>query len=335
MKTSFKKVSTNLLKSLDERTSNVIERRFGLNSKEGETLESIGREYGITRERVRQIEKEGFNIVKEKSEKYSDVFNSLRKAIDSKGGFEREDSLLSRLGENYKNEVYFLLSLDDNLERFPEDKNFHSFWIKKEGNKKEIEKASKVAIKELNKEGVSLSGEDLYERVKGNISLDKKSFMSSLEASKKIGLNPEGKYGLTNWVEVTPKGIKDKAYLVLKNGENPLHFTKIASSIEDSPFFKDNKVHTATVHNELIKDSRFVLVGRGMYALKEWGYEPGVVKDIISKVLRESDKPLTKEEVLEEVSKQRYVKENTVFLNLHDKKNFERDSQGRYTVRES
>jgi hypothetical protein len=88
-----------------------------------------------------------------------------------------------------------------------------------------------------------------------------------------------------------------------------------------------------TVHNELIKDSRFVLVGRGVYALKEWGYEPGQVKDIITKILRENG-PLTQGEILERVSKQRLVKENTILLNLSNKKNFLRDSQGKYKVLE-
>ena len=136
---------------------------------------------------------------------------------------------------------------------------------------------------------------------------------------------------MIDWVEINPKGVKDKAYLGLKKKEKPLHFSNIASSIEELPF-SNSKVHTATVHNELIKDSRFVLVGRGLYALKEWGYEPGVVKDVIFKVLKNSNKPLSKDEVLEKVIKQRFVKENTVFLNLHDRNSFKRDSQGRYTV---
>lgn len=334
MKTSFKKVTANLLKSLDEKTSNIIERRFGLKSGKAETLESIGRDHGVTRERVRQIEKEGFNLVREKSKKYSQLFNSFNKTLDSLGGFKREDALLSSLGKQ-RNESYFLLSLNEDLKRIPESENFHSFWIKRDKDKREIEKAFSLAVKELKREGASLSGEELYSRLKGKTCLDKKAFVSSLEISKEIGENPDGKYGLKGWVEISPRGIKDKAYLVLRREENPLHFTRIASNIEKFSFFKDQKVHTATVHNELIKDSRFVLVGRGMYALKEWGYEPGVVKEIIFKVLKNSKKPLSKEEVLEEVSKQRYVKENTVFLNLHDRKNFERDSQGRYTVKES
>ena len=114
-----------------------------------------------------------------------------------------------------------------------------------------------------------------------------------------------------------------------------MHFSNVASLIEKLPFDFQNKTHTATVHNELIKDERFVLVGRGLYALKEWGYEPGVVKDIILKTLRDSKESLSKKEILDKVSEQRFVKENTIALNLQDRDYFVRDSQGRYTIKEA
>ena len=80
---------------------------------------------------------------------------------------------------------------------------------------------------------------------------------------------------------------------------------------------------------------RFVLVGRGLYALGEWGYQPGQVKDVILSVLKESEKPLTREQVLDKVLKQRIVKANTVFLNLNNKKFFLKNPEGKYQVREA
>ena len=90
-----------------------------------------------------------------------------------------------------------------------------------------------------------------------------------------------------------------------------------------------------TVHNELIKDPRFVLVGRGLYALKEWGYEEGQVKDVILKILKEARKPLPKEEILAGVLKQRMVKENTVLLNLNNKKYFLKTPEGKYISKDN
>ena len=121
--------------------------------------------------------------------------------------------------------------------------------------------------------------------------------------------------------------MKDKAYLVFKKENKPLHFTEVASLIDSAL--------PQTVHNELIKDSRFVLVGRGIYALKEWGYERGYVKDVIFKVLKSAQKPLDREEILEKVLEQRIVKKNTVLLNLSNKNYFLRTSEGNYTIKEA
>ncbi len=148
-----------------------------------------------------------------------------------------------------------------------------------------------------------------------------------MEISKKIQQNKEGLFGLSDWPEINPRTIKDKAYLVLKKNQKPLHFSRITDLIEGGALVQ-------TVHNELIKDPKFILVGRGIYALKEWGYEPGYLKDIILKVLKESQKPLTKQEILSAVFEQRMVKENTVLLNLSNKKYFLRDDKGRYLIRE-
>jgi DNA-directed RNA polymerase delta subunit len=124
--------------------------------------------------------------------------------------------------------------------------------------------------------------------------------------------------------------------LVFKKHGKPLHFTKVAELIDKFNYNLPNKkTYSQTVHNELIKDSRFVLVGRGIYALKEWGYERGYVKDVIFQVLKSAQKPLDKEEILEKVLKQRIVKENTVLLNLSNKNYFLRTSKGNYTIKEA
>jgi len=161
-----------------------------------------------------------------------------------------------------------------------------------------------------------------FEEISKIFGIKEKVLSSYLEISRIIGKNEEGFYGLLEWPEIRPRGIRDKAYLVLKKAQRPLHFTEIAAQIDGAK--------VPTVHNELIKDERFVLIGRGIYALAEWGYFPGEVKDVILKILREKGRPMTKEEILEEVKKQRIVKPTTVLLYLYNKKYFERDSQGRY-----
>jgi RNA polymerase primary sigma factor len=57
----MKTLVEDLLKNLNEREREVIKRRFGLENRESETLESIAKDFGITRERVRQIQNNALN----------------------------------------------------------------------------------------------------------------------------------------------------------------------------------------------------------------------------------------------------------------------------------
>jgi len=336
-KINYQKICSDLIKGLPQRTADVVERRFGLKTGERETLESIGQSYEITRERVRQIEAEGFGHIFSAAEKYQEVFDYFKKKVESFGGLKREDKLLESLGgEKFKNHVFFLLVISKILKRFPETEKYHSFWAADEKIAQDCLKTTDNVVNMLEKEGNPVNPDRLHEMACAESKCgDRESFLSCVEVSSRIQQNPEGLFGLSNWVEINPKGIKDKAYLVLKKSESPLHFTQVAFQIQRLPVNKEKKVHVATVHNELIKDSRFVLVGRGLYALAEWGYKPGVVKEVIAQVIKEAKRPLTKEEIAEKVLSQRFVKENTILLNLQDKDYFARDDEGRYNVREA
>ena len=234
-----------------------------------------------------------------------------------------------------------MLTLADGCQRFSEDEAFYPFWT---GKKEKVGLAKKVislTLKNLKKDKRPLALNQLFSAEKAGLAAVSKEaeneevFNSYLEISKKIQKNPEGQIGLRDWIEINPRGIKDRAYLVLKREEKPLHFSEITKLIEKLPFLSQRRTHIATVHNELIKDSRFVLVGRGLYALSEWGYAPGVVRDVISKVLEESKGPLSKEAILKKVLEQRFVKENTVLLNLQDKDYFTRNARGKYQIKEA
>lgn len=331
MKYNYQKICADCVKGLPQRTVDVVERRFGLKTGQKETLETIGQSYDITRERVRQIETEGFSKIKPRIKENQKLFKYFEQVLASFGGLKKEDDLLQVLaGNKFQNHVFFLLTNGDDFSKTPEDNDFYSFWVIKKEPIKQAKNLIRSTIKRFKKEKKVFSlGELLKDQ-----NLNKDVFLSYISISKEIQKNPEEKFGLRNWLEINPRGVKDRAYLVFKKEEKPLHFADVASLIEKLPFPCQNKTHTATVHNELIKDERFVLVGRGLYALKEWGYEPGVVKDIIIKTLKSSDKPLSKKEILNKVSEQRFVKENTIALNLQDRDYFTRDSQGRYTIKE-
>ena len=308
---------SNMLRALPGRQKDVLSRRFGLRG-ERETLESIGKAYGVTRERVRQIQDDGINRLNKRIEApdCQRVFQYFAKELKGSGSLRKEDVLLANLGgPKFKNHVYFLLTLGEPFQKFSETEGLYAFWSTNKNASSLAEKSINTFITELKKKNKPLA-------------LPKNISVSHIEVSKKILKSPDGLYGLKDWPEVNPRGVKDRAYIILKKEDRPLHFTRVASLIGKGTLCQ-------TVHNELIKDSRFVLVGRGLYALKEWGYTPGIVREVIYSVLETSKKPMARDGVIEKVLKQRYVKPNTVLLNLQNKKYFVRTKEGKYTTREA
>jgi len=321
-KFNYQKVCQDLLSDLPQRQKEIISRRFGLEGVEKETLESIGQDFGVSRERIRQIQEVVTEKIKSKLGKYQKIFQLFLDYLQKYGHVKKEEILLSDLGrDNFKNEVSFLLTLKKPFQKLRENDDFYSLWF---SNLNSFELAKKVINSLFNQLQV-IKTPLSFDKFNPPLYLEREVLQSYLEISKKIQKNPEDLYGLKDWPEINPRGIKDKAYLVLKKIGKPLHFSEVADLIENA--------HLQTVHNELIKDSRFVLVGRGIYALSEWGYFPGQVKDVILTILKEEKKSLTKEEILKKVLSQRLVKENTILLNLSNKKYFEKDSQGRYQLK--
>lgn len=331
----YKKICLKLLEELPQRQKTVVVRRFGLENKEKETLEKIGRDFGVTRERVRQIEADGFRELEKKKEErdLKKTLLHLRQYLQGKGGLKRENIMLVELGkDDFQNYVSFFLTLEDDFHHFPEDKDFYSFWTIEKNLFQKVKNISESLVKKFEKEQSPLSEDDFFKLGKNE---SPQVFLSSVEILKRIEKGLLGRFGLVDWPEIKPHGVKDRAYLSLRKTGKPLHFREVAhlSSELEGECCRRKSVFPQTVHNELIRDERFVLVGRGIYALKEWGYNPGTVKDIIVDILKKSKKPLTKEQIFNQVLNQRMVKENTILLNLQNKSLFSRDSQGRYILK--
>lgn len=339
-----KKTSQDILKNLNERTREVVSRRFALGkNKKQETLESIGKSYKITRERVRQIERDGIKKSKkitgepEIKEEFDKIISFFENEVNECGGAKKEDAIFKKHNlEEEKNHILFLLSLSDKIIREKEDDNFYCFLATSKDSVNRAKNTALNFVKILKKKGSPEKIEDLYASYEGKES--KEVFCNYLEISKDIlkAFNGE-KLGLKSWPEVNPRTVKDKIRLILKDNKKPIHFkdiVKMVASLGDR-LPKKRNLHPQTIHNELIRNQDFVLVGRGYYALKDWGYNPGQVRDVIYQVLSTSEKPMPKEEILNSVLNQRIVKESTVLLNLQNKKYFTRDDEGKYKIRES
>lgn len=334
---NYQEICQAMLEVLTPRQREIIERRFGLKNSKRETLEQIGKDYDLSRERIRQVQKQALQRLEETATRYQRVFQYFQEQIEGWGGLKKEDRLLVNFGaQKFADQILFLLYLGQGFERNKEDKQFYSLWMT---DKKSLLLAKKtIALLEnfLEKEKKLFSLEELFEVTKKKVQIQNKEvFLSFLEVTKKIeqGLMTKT-FGLSFWPEVNPRGIRDKAHLALEYHQKPLHFREITELINSFFFhgqaFLNKKAISQTVHNELIKDPRIILVGRGIYALGKWGFEKGTVKDIIFKVLIGKKRPLTKEEIIKEVSNQRLVERETIALNLANKKYFQKNLQGKY-----
>ena len=327
-----------LLAAVPERSRDVLTRRFGLGTTtKRETLESIGERSGITRERVRQIEAAGLETLRasKRFKEEQGAFEEVARHIEALGSIVSEDELLAHLAKDEKgrNRFRFLLVAGAAFIRERETDDFLARWHIDAKTAKSIHEALNSLYSALEDDEVIPEGEMLdrfLEELKGvNEAYKREEVLTRwLSLSKKIAKNPLGEWGRATASGVRTKGIRDYAYLAIKRKGAPMHFSDVASTIT-SVFAK--KAHVATTHNELIKDPRFVLVGRGLYALTEWGYTPGVVRDVIREVL-EAEGPLKKDEIIKQVKKARFVKDNTIVVNLNDPRYFKRMSDGRYAA---
>ncbi|MEK7203699.1 MAG: sigma factor-like helix-turn-helix DNA-binding protein [Patescibacteria group bacterium] len=338
-KNNFTNSISEVLKFLNSRSQDIVSRRFGLKTGNIETLESIGKKYKITRERVRQIEEAALRELRKNFETFNlkDQVSKIKTILSSYGNTAREDFLFHEFsgtqGYNKVNAALaFLMTISNNFEYHPEDEAHFSTWTVKDPFY--FERAKETAeklIQNFKKQNSVISESELvpfFNKASQENITDRKIILSYLNLSKLIGKNSFDQWGLTHWPEIRPKGIKDKAYLVLKMATKPIHFREIATLINGHRF-DSKKANFQTVHNELIKDKRFVLVGRGLYALSEWGFEAGTVKDVLINLLKKHG-PMAREKIIAKTSEVRFVKPNTILLNLQDKKLFKKDEKGFY-----
>jgi hypothetical protein len=333
-----KQVTKRMLSHLPERAHDVIVHRFGLTDEaERKTLEAIGKKYGITRERVRQIENAAISLIR-KSDSFKGenaIFEELKNLLHTLGSVISEDELLSHISKDKltQNHIHLYLTIGDHFTKHKEDDHFKTRWSIDSVVAEKIHVALKDIYANLSDSDL-VTESDLISKFLDSLKDVSEQYKNEeiarrwIKISKHIDSNPLGEWGKVNSSGIKTRGIKDYAFLMMRKHGSPMHFREVAKSIADT---FDKKCHTATCHNELIKDDRFVLVGRGIYALKEWGYKTGVVREVIKELLKKNG-PMAKEDIVEQVMKERYLKKNTILVNLQNSKYFKKNKQGLYTT---
>ena len=321
-----------------EREREIISRRFGLSGHK-ETLELIGEMLSITRERVRQLEKailirlriaaedgkiaELMPVEKIMIRNLTEVGRIARVSDLAKKILGHEPSAAEKAGLAFLGEISATLTIVDE-----NDKYFGAIGIAEYGDEKSIRTKVDEIVGAIKENKTPMTLDELDEK----LSYEHPSHIEAVASISKLLSSLNGLWGLAKWPTVNPKNIRDKIFVILEEKKEPMHFGEIAKAIASSEF-KRKDVTVQAIHNELIKDSRFVLIGRGIYALDSWGFEKGTVSDIIAKVLREAGgEGLTREEIVKRVLRERKVKETTVLLNLQNKMLFTRVGKGTYKL---
>jgi predicted Zn-ribbon and HTH transcriptional regulator len=322
-----------------DREKEIISRRFGLSGQK-ETLEQIGDMLSITRERVRQLEKAILIRLRISAEdnKIPDLAHAEKiiiRNLTEMGRIARVSDIAEKIfgkkaTEKEESAITFIGEISTNLTLIEEnDKYFNSIGIAEYGKEKEIKAKVDEIVNLIKKNKAPMTIDELD----NNLNYEHPDHIKAIASTSKLLATLNNLWGLAKWPTVNPKNIRDKIYVVLEEKKEPMHFEEIAEAIKQSDFRRKN-VTIQAIHNELIKDSRFVLIGRGIYALDSWGYKKGTAAETISDVLRQAKKPLTREQIVKRVLALRKIKETTILLNLQNKKLFKKVDKNLYTINE-
>lgn len=339
----------NLLSSMKENEQRVLTGRCGLDGEKPKTLKLVGDSLSLTRERVRQIEKRAFEKILERQEiknNFKPVYDALLQLFEKYGGLIDEQNgileLSKKIDQNenlpFSNNIKFILRAAGYI-KLKKSALLKPCWAdNKKVKEPALEKAISELIQILKQSRKVIKTEILITEFKKTAIYNKqkgiftdKLLLGLLYASRPLmKIKDSDKWGLVSWPEINPKTIHDWTYYVVKKNGKPIHFTKIGKLINN--YGRKKGFNLKTVHNVLIADKRFVLVGNGLYALSEWGYQPGTVFDVIKRILKKEGKPLTSKEITKRVMEQRQVKPNTVLVNLQNKETFKRVKRATYTL---
>lgn len=327
-----------ILSTIDNtREADIITRRYGLNG-ERETLEQVGETLNITRERVRQIEKATLIRIKlsldgGKNPSFNNAEMELVKTLHEMGRAARVDDLTRRIMGDMSGKsramVTILAELSSKMLLTTEnDKYYAAIVLTSERDDRQVKEKVDSIVKALRSHGQPVTLDELYRLVGGHF--EHPSEVGAIASISKQITSLRDMWGLVKWPSVNPRNIRDKIYVVLKENGQPMHFSDIAREVKSQNFHRNNVTEQA-IHNELIKDDRFILIGRGIYALAENGYKKGSITDVITELL-EQNGPMYRDDIVREVLKTRQVRETTILLNLQSKPQFKRVAKNQYDL---
>lgn len=339
-----KKSFEDVMIKLSDKEQFVIEKRIWIYWTK-ETLQWIGNSFKkpITRERVRQIENSWIKKIG-RVVKTSVLWKIQTKAlelIDLHGGVMLKDKIINTIIKELglSNEVNWaileiIIQSDFEILKSKPKNGAKTYFFKQKISPKLIQAVHSEAIKILRKKKDVMEITELYSAIKNRfaprIIIESTFIDSSLEVFDDLVKWEENLIGLSRWKILNPKTLKDKTVYVMNKEKIPMHFVDISNKITQ---YLGDAVKVNTIHNELIRNNEFVLIGRGIYALKDWGFKSGTVLDVIIQVLQKENQAMSTEQIADKVLKTRRVKKTTIYMNLQNKNVIERVWRNYYQLK--
>ncbi len=333
-----------ILKSLSEREKNVIERRIWLNW-ERETLQSIWNSLtpSVTRERIRQIEESGIKKMW-RMVKWSILANIQKKAIEYLNfhwWIISSERIINNIIKDFKIEnninkyiIETVIESDYDINKSKQKLGCKIYFYLPHIQRNDVDSCHKEIIKILKKKKDVMDKDVLLEQVVKNLKENKN--INRVFADSVVDLFAdlveweENLVWLEKWKILNPATLKDKALYVLKKEKTPMHFVDISNKITE---YLGEIVKVNTIHNELIKSDDFVLIWRGIYALRDWWFKPGTVMDVIVSILKKKWEAMSTNDIKKEVLKVRNVEPSTVYMNLQNREKIERVGRNYYQLK--
>ena len=315
----------------DERAWQVFKRRLVVPETSRETLESLGKVYGITRERIRQVEEEGLSALR--SSLLADDYRSLgfrfRKEIgtmfrDANEHFESlglpawtESRWMAELAVLWKADAAHIRRFDrlivetlGYLWESPNQFALEPLILAATTPKSEIDTLLKSVVTIYETLSDHCQGTDAFELVR------------ALKANGITTANPDDistLVDLCSTAEVAGvdarvyrlkfqnlRGRADQTVRVLSEKAKPMHHTDLLREINQRlPVSKRIKTKENFI-NQLVPDKRLHPIGKsGNWALAEWGADGRALIDIIEDVLATAGEAMDQETITESVLQKR------------------------------
>ena len=328
----------------------ILIKKFGLQTGKEMPLQQIGMEFGMTRERARQIEKQAlmrFRRLFVGNEKYLKIISEAEKILVTNGGVMPEDTLIEKLVSKWVfkfsgQELKLVLRSDYNLTYLSRNKILNKSFYVDTLYEDLLTNIALATLKHFEKTNTYESVYDFIDILKKDFGKknpditylqDNQFYLNLLKIVKNISMF-DGKIGLSTFTSVNPKTIKSKLLYVFRIHGKPLHYQDAAAMVTE--YFPGKAVKITTAHNELVKSNDvFVNVWLWLYSLKERWVIGGTVLEILTRILKKAARPMSTKEIMQNILKEKMIAPNTVLLNLHKHKDvFVKNDKWMYSLAE-